>query len=562
MEKGLSVLDKEHRNFIENIIAADFESGKHTGIVTRFPPEPNGYLHIGHGKSICFNFGLARDNDPAKCHLRFDDTNPEKEDTEYVESIKTDIKWLGFDWGEDLYFASDYFGKLYNFAVELIEKGLAYIDEQSAEDIRNQRGSLTEAGTNSPFRDRLASESLELFAQMKAGKFEDAKMILRAKIDMSAPNVNMRDPILYRIRHIEHHRTGNEWCIYPMYDFTHCLSDALEGITHSLCTLEFQDHRPLYDWCVDNTSVAAKPRQIEFAKMNLNYTMMSKRNLRKMVEDGIVDGWDDPRMPTISGIRRRGYTPKAMRDFYTFIGIGKKETVIDYSILEDQVRNDLNTFTKRVMGVVDPIKVTITNWDDDVEIDGPFHPKDESFGTRKLTLGSTLYIDRSDFLEEPPSPKKWYRLGPGRSVRLRYGCVITCDEFVKDDSGQVVELKCTYLKDSFNGNLPEDRPEHIKKVKGIVHWVNAEQAKEVEIRLYDRLVKVEFPKAETFMDDLNEDSLIITKGFVEPFVAQAKAGDQFQFERTGYFTADSKLSRAGAPVFNRTVTLRDSWSKK
>lgn len=561
MEKGPSVLEKEHKNFIETIIAEDLQSGKHKEIVTRFPPEPNGYLHLGHGKSICFNFGLARDNDPARCHLRFDDTNPEKEDTEYVESIKEDIKWLGFDWGENLFFASDYFGKLYDFAVELINKELAYIDEQTPEEIREQRGSLTEPGKDSPFRNRPKEESLKLFAEMKEGKYEDGKMVLRAKIDMASPNVNMRDPIIYRIRHVHHHRTGSEWCIYPMYDFTHCLSDALEHITHSLCTLEFQDHRPLYDWCVDNTSVPAKPRQIEFAKMNLNYTIMSKRNLLRMVKEGIVDGWDDPRMPTISGVRRRGYTPKGLRAFYDYIGIGKKETVIDYSILEDNIRNDLNSFTKRVMGVVDPLKVTITNWDDDVEIEAPFHPQDESFGSRKIKLGKTLYVDRSDFMEDPPSPKKWFRLGPQRSVRLRYGCVITCDEFVKDESGKVIELKCTYLKDSFNGNLPEDRPEHIKKVKGIIHWVNAEDAKEVEIRLYDRIVKVEFPKAETFMEDLNENSLIITKGFVEPYVAAAKPSDQFQFERTGYFTADIKLSKDGAPVFNRTVTLRDSWAK-
>lgn len=561
MEKGPSVLEKEHKNFIENIIAEDLQSGKHKEIVTRFPPEPNGYLHLGHGKSICFNFGLARDNDPARCHLRFDDTNPEKEETEYVESIKKDIKWLGFDWGENLFFASDYFGKLYDFAVELINKELAYIDEQSPEDIREQRGSLTEPGKDSPFRNRPKEESLKLFAEMKEGKYEDGKMVLRAKIDMASPNVNMRDPIIYRIRHVEHHRTGNEWCIYPMYDFTHCLSDALEHITHSLCTLEFQDHRPLYDWCVDSTSVPAKPRQIEFAKMNLNYTIMSKRNLLRMVKEGIVDGWDDPRMPTISAVRRRGYPPQAIQNFMEQIGVGKENTVIELSILEANVREELNRTTKRCMGVLEPIKVTITNWDrDDHVIDAPFHPQDESFGSRKINFGKELYIEASDFLEDPPSPKKWFRLGPGRSARLRYGYVITCDEYIKDDAGNVVELKCTYHEDSFGGQQPAALE---KKVKGIIHWVNAQDAVDTEVRLYDRLFKHENPGAvDDFLSEINPDSLNIITAKLEPYLAQAKAGDQFQFERMGYFTADSKLSKDGAPVFNKTVGLRDSWAKK
>jgi glutaminyl-tRNA synthetase len=560
--KGPSVTEKEHRNFIENIIVEDLESGKHKNIVTRFPPEPNGYLHLGHGKSITLNFGLARDNSNTICHLRFDDTNPEKEDTEYVNSIKEDIKWLGFDWGENIFFSSDYFEKLYTFAIELIEKGLAFIDEQSADDIRAQRGTLKEVGTNSPHRMRSKEESMNLFAEMREGKHADGKMVLRAKIDMQSPNINMRDPIIYRIRHVEHHRTGNDWCIYPMYDFTHCLSDALEKISHSLCTLEFQDHRPLYDWCLENTTVPAAPRQIEFAKMNLNYLIMSKRNLLRLVNEKLVDGWDDPRMPTLSGVRRRGYTPEGLRSFYEFIGVGKKETVIDYSILEDHIRNDLNKKTKRAMAVIDPLKVTITNWPKGgvvEEIDAPFHPKDESFGTRNLNLGRVIYVDRADFMEDPPSPKKWFRLGPGRMVRLRYGCIIQCDEVIIDkNNGKVKELKASFIDGTFHGKLPEG----MKKVKGIIHWVNAEDAVKTEIRLYDRMVKVEKPNADNFIENLNENSLVIKKGYVEPYIANANPGDQFQFERVGYFTADTKLSKPGALIYNRTVTLRDSWPKE
>lgn len=558
--KRVPVLEKEHRNFIENIIAADLESGKHGGeIVTRFPPEPNGYLHIGHAKAICFNFGLARDNEKAKCHLRFDDTNPEKESTEYVEAIKKDIEWLGFDWGENLHFTSDYFGKLHGFAVELIKKGLAFVDEQSAEDVAAQRGSFEKPGTNSPHRDRSVEENLALFEKMKNGDFKEGGPVLRAKIDMASSYMCMRDPVIYRIRNVVHHRTGSEWCIYPMYDFAHGLSDSIEGVTHSICTLEFQDNRPLYDWFVESVSSPSEPHQYEFARLNLDYTMMSKRYLLKMVEEKIVDGWDDPRMPTISGMRRRGYTANSIQNFMEMIGIGKKENVIELSILEACVRDDLNSKTKRCLGVLEPLKVTITNWDEGTqEIDAPFHPKDESFGRRKINFGKEIYVEQSDFLEEPPSPKKWFRLGPGRSVRLRYGYVITCDEYVKDEAGNIVELKCHYHKDSFGGKQPEALE---KKVKGIIHWVNAEDAKDVEVRLYDRLFKHENPASvENFLDELNPESLKVITAKVEPFLANAKASDVFQFERMGYFTVDEKLSKGGSPVFNKTVALRDSWS--
>lgn len=561
MEKGVPTDQKEHRNFIENIIADDLKNGKHDGwVITRFPPEPNGYLHLGHTKSICLNFGLARDNVKGQCHLRFDDTNPLKESTEYVEAIKEDIKWLGFDWGDRLHFSSDYFDTLYMFAVELIEKGLAYVDSQSPEDIAASRGSFERPGTNSPYRDRSIEENLKLFEEMKDGKHKDGEHVLRAKIDMAHGNMCMRDPILYRIRHVNHHRTGDQWKIYPMYDFTHGLSDSIEHITHSLCTLEFQDNRPLYDWFVQNVSSPSNPRQIEFAKLQLDYTLMSKRNLLRMVEEGLVDGWDDPRMPTIRGVRRRGYPPRAIRKFNEMVGVGKQETVIELSVLEEKVREELNRATKRCLGVLDPIKVTITNWEgEDQEIDAPFHPQDESFGSRKIYFGKELYIDSSDFLEDPPSPKKWFRLGPERSARLRYGYVITCDEFVKDDSGKVVELKCRYHEDSFGGKTPEG----MKKVKGIIHWVSAKNAKDVEVRLYDRMFNVENPAAsEDPLKEMNPDSLKIITAKVEPFLADAKPGEQFQFERTGYFTADTKLSSEGRPVFNRTVTLKDSWAKK
>ena len=560
MEKGVPTDQKEHRNFIENIIAEDLKSGKHDGwVITRFPPEPNGYLHLGHTKSICLNFGLARDNVKTRCHLRFDDTNPLKESTEYVNAIKEDIKWLGFDWGENLHFSSDYFDTLYGFAVELIEKGLAYVDSQSPDEIANNRGTFEKPGVNSPFRERTVEENKRMFTEMKEGKYKDGEHVLRAKIDMAHGNMCMRDPILYRIRHVDHHRTGDTWRIYPMYDFTHGLSDSIENITHSLCTLEFQDNRPLYDWFVENVSSPSTPRQIEFAKLNLDYTLMSKRKLLQLVEGRHVEGWDDPRMATISGVRRRGYPAKAIRKFNEMIGVGKQESVIELSILEERVRDELNQTTKRCMGVIDPIKVTITNWEEDHEIDAPFHPQDESFGSRKVKFGKELYIERSDFMENPPSPKKWFRLGPERSVRLRYAYVITCDEYVKDDDGNVVELKCRYHKDSFGGVTPEG----MKKVKGIIHWVNAEDAKDVEVRLYDRLFKHENPSAcKEFLSELNPDSLKIVSAKVEPFLANAQASEQFQFERMGYFTADTKLSSEGKPVFNRTVTLKDNWQKK
>ena len=543
MEKGVPTDEKEHRNFIENIIAEDLKSGKHDGwVITRFPPEPNGYLHLGHTKSICLNFGLARDNKKTKVHLRFDDTNPLKESNEYVEAIKKDVQWLGFQW-DDLHFSSDYFDTLFGFAVELIEKGLAYVDSQTGDEIAEQRGTFETPGKNSPYRDRSVEENLKLFEEMKEGKYQDGEHVLRAKIDMASGNMCMRDPILYRIRHVEHHRTGSKWKIYPMYDFTHGLSDSIEHITHSLCTLEFQDNRPLYDWFVRNVSSPSNPRQIEFAKLNLDYTLMSKRKLLQLVESGKVEGWDDPRMATISGVRRRGYPARAIRRFNEMIGVGKQETVIELSILEEKVREELNSTCKRCLGVLDPIKVTITNWEgEEQEIDAPFHPKDESYGTRKINFGKELYIDRSDFLEDPPSPKKWFRLGPGRSARLRYGYVITCDEFLKDESGKVVELKCHYRPDSFGGKTPEG----MKKVKGIIHWVNAKDAQDVEVRLYDRLFKSENPSAsKDFMSELNPDSLQIVSAKVEPFLAKAKAGEQFQFERMGYFTADTKLSKEG-----------------
>lgn len=552
--------EKEHRNFIENIIADDLNTGKHNGeVVTRFPPEPNGYLHIGHAKAICLNFGLALDNKNAKCHLRFDDTNPEKESVEYVESIKKDVKWLGYDWGENLFFTSDYFQKLYDFAVELIEKGLAYIDSQSSEEIREQRGSFEKVGTNSPFRNRSVEENLQLFSDMKEGK-TNGEHVLRAKIDMSHGNMCMRDPVLYRVKNVTHHRTGNDWCIYPMYDFAHGLSDSIEGITHSLCTLEFQDNRPLYDWFVENVSSPSTPRQIESARLNLDYTVMSKRKLLELVEGNYVTGWDDPRMPTISGMRKRGYPAAAIRKFMKMIGVGKQNNIIELSILEECVRSELNSYTKRCMGVIDPIKVTITNWDkEDEVIKAPFHPQDESFGSREIKFGKELYIDQSDFMKDPPSPKKWYRLGPDRSVRLRYGYVITCDEFICDDEGKVIELKCHYHADSAHGAQPEALE---KKVKGIIHWVNAKDAAHVDVNIYDRLFKVENPGAsENFLEEINSESIQKVKAYVEPYLGNAKAGEQFQFERVGYFTVDED-STDGKPVFNKTVSLKDSYAKK
>ena len=558
--KKPSLLEKEVPHFIDKEIIAEVKAGKHQDLVFRFPPEPNGYLHIGHAKALCLNFGYARDNENAVCNLRFDDTNPEKESDEYVRAIQEDINWLGFSFKNRLFFGSDYFEQLYKWAIELIEKGLAYVDESTQEQMRKQRGSLTEVGSNSPYRDRSVDENLLLFKEMYEGKHPDGSMILRAKIDMTHPNMNMRDPAIYRIRHIHHHRTEDKWCIYPMYDFQHPLSDSIEGVTHSLCSLEYEDHRPLYNWFVDNVSTPSKPRQIEFARLNLNYLVMSKRKLIQLVEEQHVDGWSDPRMPTLSGMRRRGITPKAIIDFMDFTSVGKKYTIIDYSVFEKFVRDDLNEITRRAMGVLEPLKVTITNWDEDVEIDAPFHPKDDSFGSRKLKLAKTIYIEQSDFLKDPPSPKKWFRLGPDRRARLRYGCIIHCDEFIEDADGNVIELKCHYIKDSFNGKTPEGE----KKAKGIIHWVNADQAVDVEVRLYDRLFKVENPdgdKETNFLEHLNSESLKTLTAKVEPYIASLNAGERVQFERMGYFIADTKYSSPEAPVFNRTATLKDTWAK-
>jgi glutaminyl-tRNA synthetase len=554
--KKPSVLEKEFPHFIDQIIKEDLLSGKHSEIVTRFPPEPNGYLHIGHAKAFCLNFGYARDNANAKCHLRFDDTNPEKESNEYVESIQKDIKWMGFDWGENLFFASDYFEKVYQFAVELIQKGMAYIDQQTPDEINANRGNLTEPGKESPYRNRPVEESLTLFAEMKAGKHPDGAMVLRGKIDMNSPNMNMRDPILYRIRHVHHHRTGDQWCIYPMYDFVHPLSDAIEGITHSLCSLEFEDHRPLYDWAVQNTSVIAKPRQIEFARLNLSYCVMSKRKLIQLVEEKHVTGWDDPRMPTISGMRRRGYTPSGITNFMEYISIGKKDTLIEYELLEKFIRDDLATTCKRAMGVIDPLKVTLTNWEEGKEfaIEAPFHSQDASFGARTIKLTKEFYIEQTDFLKDPPSPKKWFRLGPDRSVRLRYGPIITCDEFVCNEQGDVIELKCRYIEDSFHGQSPEGAP----KVKGIIHWVNAADAQDVQVNVFDKLFTQENPLSDKDIDFLtliNPEShkTIIAK--VEPYLMNLKTEERVQFERLGYFVADLKESLPGKPVFNKILGL-------
>lgn len=555
-----TISEKEYPHFIDQEIIADLDIGKHKELVFRFPPEPNGHMHIGHAKALCLNFGYGQDNPNAKCNLRFDDTNPEKESTEYVQAIQKDIKWLGFNFDGNLFFGSDYFEQLYIWATELIEKGLAYVDEQTPEEMKAQRGNLKEPGTNSPFRDRSLEENLNRFSEMRDGKHPDGSMVLRAKIDMASPNMNMRDPAMYRVRHVHHHNTGDKWCIYPMYDFQHPLSDAIEGITHSLCSLEYEDHRPLYNWFVDNCSVPCKPRQIEFARLNLNYLVMSKRKLIQLVDEKHVSGWDDPRMPTLSGLRRRGVTAKSIKDFMDYISIGKKNTIIDYSLFEKFVRDDLNTFTKRVMGVLDPIKVNITNWDQgDLEIDAPFHPKDESFGARKVTLSDTLYVERSDFMKEPPSPKKWYRLGPDRRVRLRYGCIIHCDTFETDSEGNVTEINCHYIPDSFHGNTPEGE----KKAKGIIHWVNANDAKDVEVRMYDRLFNVENPDGgdKDFLEYINEDSLKTITAKVEPYIATIEACVQVQFERMGYFVADEYDSKPGAPAFNQIVALKDGWAK-
>lgn len=554
--------DPKPGNFIRNIINNDIRDNKNAGrIHTRFPPEPNGYLHIGHAKSICINFGIAQDYRGGLCNLRFDDTNPETEDLEYTEAIKADVKWLGFDWEDRLFYASDYFETLYEFATILIRDGKAYVDHLGAEQIRAYRGTLTEPGKPSPYRERGVAENLDLFARMRAGEFAEGECLLRAKIDMSAPNINMRDPAIYRIRQTEHHRTGKKWCIYPMYDYTHCLSDALEGITHSLCTLEFEDHRPLYNWFLEQLPVPCRPRQIEFARLNLNYTISSKRKLNELVSNKHVSGWDDPRLPTISGLRRRGYTPQAIRAFCERIGVTKSDTLIDVGVLENCVREDLDKRARRVLAVLRPLKVVIDNYPEGEteQLDAPLHPQDPAMGKRQLPFSGELYIEQDDFMEAPP--KKFFRLGPGREVRLRYAYFITCNDVIKDDQGNIKELRCSYDPETKGGNAPDGR-----KVKGTIHWVSAKHALQTEVRLYDRLFTDPEPERNRHQQDwksfLNPDSVeVIKRACLEPLLADATAGDLFQFERLGYFCVDNKDLDDGKPVFNRTVTLRDSWAK-
>ncbi|BDX20060.1 glutamine--tRNA ligase [Halopseudomonas aestusnigri] len=543
-------------HFLRQIVQADLDSGKHSNIVTRFPPEPNGYLHIGHAKSICLNFGLAREFGGV-CHLRFDDTNPAKEEQEYIDAIKADVEWLGFEWGGDVRYASDYFDQLHAWAIELIKAGKAYVCDLTPEQAREYRGSLTEPGKNSPFRERSVEENLDQFQRMTAGEFADGAKVLRAKIDMAAPNMNLRDPILYRIRHAHHHQTGDKWCVYPSYDFTHGQSDAIEGITHSICTLEFEDHRPLYEWFLDNLPVPAHPRQYEFARLNLNYTVTSKRKLKQLVDEKHVDGWDDPRMSTLSAFRRRGYTPAAIREFCERIGVTRSDGVVDMGVLEFCIRDDLDANAPRAMCVLKPLKVTITNYPEGQteELRLPRHPK-QDMGERVLPFEREIYIDREDFMIDPP--KGYKRLEPGGEVRLRGSYVIRADEAVTDADGNIVELLCSYDPDTLGKN-PEGR-----KVKGVIHWVPASSSIECEVRLYDRLFIAANPdkgeEGTTFLDNINPNSLQVLTGCrAEPSLAEATLDDRFQFEREGYFCVDSRDSRPDAMVFNRTVTLRDSW---
>ena len=580
-------------DFIREIVADDLRTGKHGGRVhTRFPPEPNGYLHIGHAKSICLNFGVAAEF-AGLCNLRYDDTNPTKEDVEYVESIEEDVRWLGFDWNERKFYASDYFETLYNYAEQLIRERKAYIDSLTADEIRAYRGTLTEPGRNSPHRDRSPDENLDLFRRMRAGEFPDGTHVLRARIDMASPNINMRDPTLYRIRHASHHRTGDAWCIYPTYDYAHPISDAIEGITHSLCTLEFEDHRPLYDWVIENiggasqliwrpaqraserdvpaatterpavsweghtTKTPARPQQIEFARLNLNYTIMSKRKLLTLVERKLVSSWDDPRMPTLAGLRRRGYTPEAIRDFCARIGVAKKENVVDVALLEHTVREDLNRRARRALAVVRPLKIVIENYPEDREehVEALNNPEEPEAGTRRLPFSRELYIERDDFMEDPP--KKFFRLSPGAEVRLRHAYILKCERAVKDASGEVTELRCTYDAESLSGTTAT------RRVKGTIHWVSARHARSAEVRLYDRLFRSPDPSEDGRdpLDDLNPDSLDrLVDCKIEPALADALPGERFQFERLGYFCVDPD-SREGTPVFNRTVTLKDTWAK-
>ncbi len=545
-------------NFIREIVDEHNRTGRFGGkIQTRFPPEPNGYLHIGHAKSITINFGIANDYG-GKCNLRFDDTNPTKEDVEYVDSIMADIKWLGYDWEDRLFFASDYFEQLYQWAVQLIKSGNAYVDDLTADQIREYRGTLTQPGKDSPYRNRTVEENLALFERMKNGEFPDGSHVLRAKIDMSSPNINLRDPVLYRILHAEHHRTGDKWKIYPMYDYAHGQSDSIEGITHSICTLEFEDHRPLYDWCLDTLGIH-HPQQIEFARLNLNYTVLSKRKLIKLVQDKYVRGWDDPRMPSLSGLRRRGYTPESIRNFCEMLGVAKSNSIAEIGMLEYCVRQDLNKRAARVMGVLRPLKVVLTNYPEGQvdELDAVNNPEDPSAGSRKVPFSKVLYIEQEDFMEEPPN--KFYRLAPGREVRLRYGYFIKCESVVKNDQGEITEIHCTYDPATRGGEAPDGR-----KVKATIHWLSAQHAVQAEVRLYESLFTVPNPGAgegRDFLDDINPNSLqVLENAWVEPSLKNAKSGEHYQFERLGYFSVDPDTS-ADKLVFNRTVTLRDDWAK-
>ena len=551
-------LNKEtQENFITKIIDEDNKTGKWDKRVhTRFPPEPNGYLHIGHAKSICLNFGIAKKYD-GKCNLRFDDTNPLKEEVEYVESIIDDVKWLGFKWDGKPLYASDYFDKMFDYAVELIKQGNAYVCDLSSDEVKNQRGTLTKPGIESPFRDRSVSENLDLFSRMRAGRFQDGEKTLRAKIDVQHSNLNMRDPVMYRILHAEHHRTGNTWCIYPMYDWAHGLEDSIENITHSICTLEFEDHRPLYDWYL-NCLNAYHPQQIEFARLNLNYTIMSKRKLKRLVDEGHVDGWSDPRMPTISGLRRRGYTPESIKNFSDAIGVTKRDAIVDVAKLENSLREDLNKKAPRVMGVLEPIKVIITNYpDNEIEyLDAKNNPEDESAGKRKLAFSKEIFIDKNDFMVDPP--KKFFRLSPGKEVRLKFAYYIVCENVIKNDSGEITEIHCSYDPNT-KGGMSEDG----RKVRGTLHWVSAQECIEAEVRLYDRLFMSDNPENNgDFIDDLNPESLsVIKKAKLETSLSTASTETIYQFERTGYFIIDSKDSSVDNLIFNRAVSLRDSWAR-
>lgn len=551
------------RHFIQQYIDADIAAGKNEGkVATRFPPEPNGYLHIGHAKSICLNFGIAKEFN-GTCNLRFDDTNPGKEKEEFVKAISNDVKWLGFEWNKEIHYASDYFQQLHDFAIGLIKAGKAYVCDLNADEVRSHRGTLQEPGKDSPYRDRNVEENLDLFAKMTAGDFADGEKVLRAKIDMSSPNMNMRDPTLYRIRHgVIHHQTGEAWCIYPMYDYTHPISDALEGITHSLCTLEFEDHRPLYDWVLDNISLDCHPQQIEFSRLNLQYTIVSKRKLTQLVENNHVSGWDDPRMPTIAGLRRRGFTSASIRDFCDRIGVTKADNSIEMGVLENCIREDLNETSPRRMAVMNPLKVVIENFPEDKveQLDAPNHPQKEEMGKRQITFTREVYIDKNDFKEE--ANNKYKRLKTDGEVRLRNAYVIRCDEVIKDSNGEITELRCTYDPDTHNKNPADGR-----KVKGVIHWVSASQGIEAEVRLYDRLFTHENPESaakenKEFTDYINPESLVtLSTCYLEASLEKAKAGERFQFEREGYFCRDSDNSSNGKPVFNRTVTLRDTWNK-